>query len=348
MIDCTIKGRIGIITLNRPDKLNALSREMFESIDQHLTLWETSHDVDMVVIQSAVDKAFSSGGDLRVLHDIKQEHVSCCGGHEHFDAFFQFEYGLNARIKYYKKPYIALINGIAMGGGLGVSLHGSCRIVSENITMAMPECAVGFFPDVISSAFLKDCPGELGKFLGVTGYRMNTADALYTGLATHFMPKDTFEVFLEALIQAPTEGCAEDVLHELLDYFAGGEVPVLSDLEQHRDIIDDCFSHPTLEESLAAFSTQKSPWAWKIMDDLEESSPLSLKVAFELMKIARGCSFEELYATDLILAYHFLRTGDFLEGIRAKIIDKDNNPNWQFKTIQDVPAQVLEDYFERG
>ena len=135
------------------------------------------------------------------------------------DAFFQFEYGLNARIKYYKKPYIAMIHGIAMGSGLGLSLHGGCRIVSEDIAMAMPECAVGFSPDVISSAFSR-LSWEIGKFLAVTGYRMNTADALYTGLAP-FMAKDTFDVFLEALVQAPTEGCAEDVLHELLDYFPG-------------------------------------------------------------------------------------------------------------------------------
>lgn len=346
-INCSIKGRIGIITLCRPEKLNALNLEMFQSIDHHLTLWEKSPEVDMVVIQSTGEQAFSAGGDLRFIHSMATEHAGA-EAHEKFDAFFQFEYGLNARIKNYKKPYIALIHGIAMGGGLGVSLHGSCRIVSENVTMAMPECAVGFFPDVICSAFLRECPGEIGKFLAVTGYRMNTADALYTGLATHYMPRDTFDVFLEALCKAPTEGCAEEVLHELLDYFAGGEVPVLSELEQRRDLIDDCFSQDTLEEALAELSLKKDPWVWKIVDMVEGSSPLSLKVAFELMRVARGVSFEELYATDLILAYHFLRTGDFIEGIRAKIIDKDNDPNWQFKTLEEVPQAMLEDYFERG
>ena len=346
MIDCILKNRIGIITLNRPEKLNAINLEMFQSIAHHLDLWENDPDVDMVVIRSAVDRAFSAGGDLRVLYDIQQTSASseACA---QFDAFFNFEYALNARIHAYKKPYIALLHGIAMGGGLGVSLHGSCRIVSECLTMAMPECAIGFFPDVISSALLRECPGSLGRFLAVTGYRMNTADALYTGLATHYMSKDTFDVFVEALCQAPTEGCAEEVLHELLDYFSGGEVPVISELERHRILIDDCFSEPTLEEALFKLQGLKDPWVWKILDNLEESCPLSLKVSFELLKRARGKSFAELKAMDLVLAQNFLRHGDFLEGIRAKIIDKDNRPNWRTKTLQDVPESVVDGFFKK-
>jgi len=346
MIQIILKNRVGMIILNRPEKLNAISEEMFQSITHHLDIWENDPDVDMVVVRSGVEKAFSAGGDLRILYDIQQAFPKP-ETYAKFDDFFRFEYALNNRIHHYKKPYIALLHGIAMGGGLGVSLHGSCRIVSECLTMAMPECAVGFFPDVISSAFLRDCPGFLGRFLGVTGYRMNAADALYTGLATHYMAKDTFDVFVEALSRSPTEGCAEEVLHELLDYFAGGEVPVVSELERHRSLIDECFSAPTLEEALFRMHGHKDPWVWKILDNLEESCPLSLKISFELLKRAAGKSFAELKAMDFRLAQNFLRHGDFLEGIRAKIIDKDNHPHWCYKTLQEVPDSVVEEYFRR-
>jgi enoyl-CoA hydratase/carnithine racemase len=347
MIQITLKNRIGIITLNRPEKLNAINIEMFQSIAHHLDLWENDPDVDMVVIKSAVEKAFSAGGDLRIFYDIQQAFPGSevCAK---FDDFFRFEYALNSHIHHYKKPYIALLHGIVMGGGLGVSLHGSCRIVSEDLTMAMPECAIGLFPDAISSAFLRECPGFLGRFLGVTGYRMNAADALYTGLATHYMSKETFEVFLEALCQSPTEGCAEEVLHELLDYFAGGEVPVVSELERHRSLIDESFSEPTLEDALFKLQGLKDPWVWKVLDNLEEACPLSLKVSFELLKRARGKSFRDLHAMDFTLAQNFLRHGDVLEGIRAKIIDKDHSPHWQHKTLQEVPDELVDGFFKRS
>jgi enoyl-CoA hydratase/carnithine racemase len=345
MIQITLKNRIGIITLNRPEKLNAINSEMLQSMDHHLDLWEHDPDVDMVVIRSALEKAFSAGGDLRVLYDIHADYP-LDEAYRKSSEFFHFEYTLNARIHAYKKPYIALLHGIAMGGGLGVSLHGSCRIVSEDLTMAMPECAIGFFPDAISSAFLRECPGFLGRFLAVTGYRMNAADALYTGLATHYMSKDTVDIFVEALCRAPTEGCAEEVLHELLDYFAGGEVPVVSELERHRVLIDESFSAPTLEEALARLHGHKDPWVWKILDDLEEVCPLSLKVSFELLKRAQGKSFAELKAMDLTLAHNFLRESDVLEGIRAKIIDKDHHPKWRYKTLKEVPDGLVDGFFK--
>jgi enoyl-CoA hydratase/carnithine racemase len=339
MIDCSVHNRIGIITLNRAEKLNALNGTMIHAIHDSLTCWENDPDVDAVVIRSAVERAFSAGGDLQVIYDLKDQSF------ETMDAFFRFEYALNRKIRFYKKPYIALLHGISMGGGLGISLHGSCRIVSESLQMTMPECAIGFFPDVLSSVFFQSAPGFLNRFLAVTGYRMNAADALYTGLATHYMTKDTVDVFLEALCKSPTEGCVEEVLHELLDYFAGGEVPLLSELERHQDFIDTCFSEKTLEGVLASMNGHKDPWVWKILDDLECLSPLSLKVAFELSKRARKISFEDLYALDFRLASNLVRYGDFLEGIRAKIIDKDHNPQWRYKTLEDVPDEVVAGFF---
>lgn len=328
MIDCRIQNRIGIITLNRPEKLNALNVPMFESIARHLDQWETDPNVDLVVIRSAVDRAFSAGGDLTVLYDIDQQYPKE-EAYKKFDDFFAFEYALNERIHFYKKPYIALLHGIAMGGGLGVSMHGRYRIVSENVTIAMPECAIGFFPDVVSTAFLRHCPGFIGSFLAITGYRVNTADALETGLATHFMPKELFDVFVEALCQSPTAGQAEEVLLELLDHFGGGEVPVAPTLLSRQTLIDEAFSKDTLEEALIVLKLSKDPWSQKILRDLEESSPLSLHLTYDHFKRIKGQSFKHLKTMDQKLASYCLQEGDCLEGIRAKIIDKDHHPRWK-------------------
>jgi len=328
VIDCRIQNRIGIITLNRPEKLNALNVFMFESIAHHLDLWEMDPGVDLVVIRSAVDRAFSAGGDLRILYDIDQQYPKD-EAYKKFDDFFAFEYTLNERIHGYKKPYIALIHGIAMGGGLGVSMHGRYRIVSENVTIAMPECAVGFFPDIVSTAFLRHCPGFMGSFLAVTGYRLNAADALDTGLATHFIPKDLFDVFVEALCQAPTAGQGEAVLLELLDHFGGGEVPVAPTLSSRQELIDEAFSKETLDDALIVLKLSKDPWCQKILRDLALSSPLSLGLTYDHFKNIKGKSFKSLKEMDQKLASYCLQHGDFLEGIRAKIVDKDNRPRWQ-------------------
>jgi enoyl-CoA hydratase/carnithine racemase len=328
VIECALKNRIGVITLNRPEKLNALNVEMFESIATHLDLWENDPAVDVVVIRSAVDRAFSAGGDLRILHDIFQQYPRE-EAYQRFDDFFAFEYALNERIHAYKKPYVALLHGIAMGGGLGVSIHGKYRVVSENVTIAMPECAIGFFPDIVSTAFLRQCPGFIGRFLGVTGYRLNTKDALDTGIATHFMPQALFDVFVEALIQSPTAGQGEEILLTLLDHFGGGEFNALPTLLPRQALIDEAFSGKTLGDALAVFRLSKDRWAQKILRDLEESSPLSLTLTYDHFENIQGKSFEDLKAMDQKLATYCLQHGDFLEGIRAKIIDKDNAPRWK-------------------
>ena len=262
------------------------------------------------------------------------------------DSFFEMEYKLNEAIYRYPKPYVALLHGIGMGGGLGISLHGRYRIVSEKVSLAMPEGAIGFFPDVVSAAFLTQCPGFIGTFLAITGYVMNTADALYTGLGTHFVPYGTMEVFLEALIQGSSEGSMDEILHGLLDYFAGGEIPVASEIAHYRALIDESFSKPSLEEALACFSLGRGPWVRKILEDIEAFSPLSLKVTYELMKRARNASFQEIKKLNEILAFHFLRQKDVLEGIRAKMIDKDHQPRWQYRDVEDISEDIVQSFFE--
>ena len=345
MIDCTVNSRIGVITLNRPEKLNALNLEMFLGIQNALDQWESNPDVDIVVIRSSFSKAFSAGGDLRIVYDSHQNQSKEQAVQE-LGEFFQFEYSLNARIYHFPKPFISLIDGIAMGGGLGVSIHGSHRIVTEDIRMAMPECAIGFFPDVGSSHFLSQCPGHLGTFLGVTGYQMSAADALYTGIATHHITRDLMPIFLETLYKAPTEYDPQNVLAEILECFVSTQLPMLSELQEHREIIDEAFSENTLEEAFSILTLSKDRWVWKILDKMEEDSPLSLKVAFHLLKKATaGKSFDDLNALDWTLSHNFLKTNEFVEGIRAKIIDKDNNPQWQFKSLSDVPEKIVQEFF---
>lgn len=345
LVQFDIQNRIGIITLNRNEALNAINYEMFTVLHDYITQWEEDPNIDAVVIKSNNEKAFCAGGDIKSLYNYRQNHK----GQEALPKFRQFfwdEYALNRMIHHYKKPYIALINGIAMGGGLGVSMHGSHRIVSEDVRLAMPETAIGFFPDVGSSYLFAQTPGYLGMFLGVTGWHMNAADAVYAGIATHFMPKEHFDTFLEALIKVDTAGRAEEVIFELLDMFAGGEIPMLSELQKNRDVIDSCFSENGLENILTQLQLHKNTWAYKVLDKIEELSPLSLRVTYELLKLAPKKDFDFLSHLDFILSQNFVRSSEFFEGIRAKLIDKDGDPSWQYKNIQDVPDNVVADFFK--
>ncbi len=345
LVKFDIQNRIGVITLNRHEALNAINYEMFTVLRQYIIAWEEDPNIDAVVIKSNNDKAFCSGGDLKSLYYYHQEQE----GQKTFPKFRQFfweEYELNRIIHHYKKPYIALINGIAMGGGLGVSMHGSHRIVCEDVRLAMPETAIGFFPDAGSSYLFSRFPGQLGLFLGLTGWQMNAADAVYAGIATHFMPKEHFDTFLEALVKVDTAGRAEEIIFELLDMFAGGEIPMLSTLQKNRDMIDTCFSQKGVDNIMTELQLHKNPWAYQILDKLEEASPLSLKVTYELLKLAPKKNFDFLSQLDFILSQNFVKGSEFFEGIRAKIIDKDGDPDWQYKKTADISDNRVAEYFK--
>jgi len=345
LVKFDIQNRIGIITLDRDGALNAINYEMFTVLCHYIKEWEEDSSIDAVVIKSDNEKAFCAGGDIKSLYNYRQDHEDK-EALPKFRQFFWEEYELNRIIHHYKKPYIALINGIAMGGGLGVSMHGSHRIVSEDACLAMPETAIGFFPDVGSSYLFSRSPGSLGMFLGLTGWYMNAADAVYAGIATHFMPKEHFDTFLEALVKVDTAGRAEEIIFELLDMFAGSEIPVLSELQKNRDVIDSCFSQTNLQNILTELQLHKNTWAYKVLDRLEEVSPLSLKITFELLKLASKKDFDFLSQLDFILSQNFVRGSEFFEGIRAKIIDKDGEPNWQYTNIEDIPDNIVAGFFK--
>ncbi|MBZ0214918.1 MAG: enoyl-CoA hydratase/isomerase family protein, partial [Fimbriimonadaceae bacterium] len=266
------RGRAGIITLNRPKALNALTHNMVRRIHPQLQQWERDPDIARVLIEGTGDKAFCAGGDVRALYDLGKAQDPA------FLDFYREEYRLNTYIKRYSKPYIALIDGIVMGGGVGVSVHGSHRIAGDNIMFAMPETGIGLFPDVGGTYFLPRCPGEIGMYMGLTGARLNAADALYAGVATHCVPGSGFAELRDRLTE---EKDIDHVLGDLVHAPQGGKLPSV------RQVIDQCFAAPSIEEIIAklrGLDGENAAWSMKTADIVGTKSPTSLKISFRQIR----------------------------------------------------------------
>ncbi|MGW4335254.1 enoyl-CoA hydratase/isomerase family protein [Rhodococcus koreensis] len=312
-----IRGGVGVITLDRVTALNALTTEMVEAIDAALAEWEDT-GLRAVVLDSASPKAFCAGGDVRAVQE-----NSLAGDPESSERFFSTEYRLNARIAEYPVPFVSLIDGICMGGGMGLSVHGAFRVVSGNATLSMPETGIGFFPDVGASYFLSRLPGALGVYLGLTGARMSAADALYTGLATHFIDDAAITLVPAALADHPHRP-VDETLRALGSPSPVGE----STLAEHRGQIDWCFSADTLAEIDERLAAAAGDWAATTRDALSRLSPQSLQITLELLTWGRQRTLRECLAAELHLTRDVIRTPDFVEGIRAALVDKDRNPTW--------------------
>ncbi|NEB04193.1 enoyl-CoA hydratase/isomerase family protein [Streptomyces sp. SID13726] len=309
---------VGRILLNRPTALNALTTDMIAAIDRALTAWEGT-PLSAVVFASTNTKAFCAGGDIRTV----REH-SLAGNAEASERFFATEYRLNARIAEYPVPVVSLIDGLCMGGGLGLSVHGSFRVVTENAVLAMPETGIGFFPDVGSSYFLPRLPGAIGMYLGLTGHRLDAADALYTGLATHFVPGDKLDLVGDTLSDNPGDP-VDVVLNRLAD-----PSPVAdSRLAKARGDVDWAFGAPTLGEIEKRLHHLDTPWAADTLDTLQAASPQSLKITHALLARGRQYTLRECLNIELALTRTIIRTPDFLEGVRAALVDKDRAPAWK-------------------
>jgi enoyl-CoA hydratase/carnithine racemase len=333
-----VKKAIGILTLNRPEALNATSFEMATVIAEILLSWEKDPNIRAVVIKGE-GRAFCSGGDIRaVYHTHKQANWAL------LEEFYLQEYGLNRLIYEFPKPFIALASGITMGGGLGLTLPASFRVVTETSLWAMPETAIGFFPDIGSMYYLTRCPGYLGLYLALTGYRMNPADSLYVGLATHYMPQNHLPHLLGALENASFRYEAQDVLADIFHNFSQ-EPEILSDLRSNRQNIDRIFSESSVDEIMKKLEQEKTKWAYETLDHLHTLSPLSLKIAFAFYKEVQGRPFREVNAWDYHLSQKFLHDHDFMEGIRALLIDKDKSPHWIPESLENVSEEKVESYF---
>lgn len=331
-------GHLGLITLNRPSALNALTHEMCKQLNQQLQIWEASSKIKAVVIRGAGEKAFSAGGDIVQLY-----HNGKAGRLQQVREFFQDEYRLNHRIHHYSKPFISLLDGITMGGGVGVSIHGSHRVVTERFVFAMPETSIGFFPDIGGSYFLSRCPGETGVYLGLTGMRLNAAEAIYVNLTDHFIASNHLDELI-ALIAAQKFGDDPDAaVTDILQ--AVSVIPETPALATVRDNIDTFFMMDTVEEIMTALQQCDKPWHQETLQILDQKSPLSLKVALREIREGVSMDFESCMRMEFRLCQHFMQGHDFYEGIRATLIDKDKNPMWQPASLAEVTEGLVDGYF---
>jgi len=329
------RGRLGLVTLNRPKALNALSLDMVDRLDSRLADWAADDRVASVLIRGAGGKAFAAGGDIQRLHA-----AGTTPGDRYGETFFRHEYRLNRRIRRFPKPYVALIAGIAMGGGVGVSVHGSHRVAAEGTVFAMPETGIGFFPDVGGTFFLPRLPDRLGIWMALTGSRLNGADCLTVGLATHYVPADRHDALVEALSGA--NGRAD--VDAVLDRFAVH--PGLAPIEDVQPLVERLFAGDSVPAIVAALVADGSEWAAKQLRAIGGKSPTALMVAFEQLRRGAALDFEAALVMEYRISQACMVGHDFIEGIRALIIDKDNRPDWCPSRIEAVDPVEVARHFE--
>ncbi|MEQ9226889.1 MAG: enoyl-CoA hydratase/isomerase family protein [Parvibaculum sp.] len=324
------RGGAGIITLNRPKALNALTLDMVRMIHPKLAEWAKDDGVQCVVVEGAGDKAFCAGGDIRALYDWGQ-----AGDPSALD-FWREEYRLNRFIKRYPKPYVALMDGINMGGGVGLSAHGSHRIATERLTFAMPETGIGLFPDVGGTWFLPRAPGETGMYLALTGARLKAADTIYAGVADAYVPSGRLETLKDRLAGGmPVREALGEVAED------EGAAP-LRDLQ---DAADKHFGKSSVAEILASLRADGGAWAAKTADAIETKSPTSTLVAYRQVREGAGLDFEDCMKLEFRLINGFVKGHDFYEGVRAVVIDKDQSPKWKPATLAAMTARDVDKYF---
>ncbi|MBT5570792.1 MAG: enoyl-CoA hydratase/isomerase family protein [Alphaproteobacteria bacterium] len=328
------RGRVGLITLNKPKALNALSMSMVEDMHPHIIAWAADDAVDAVVIQGAGEKAFCAGGDIRDMYLNR--------GTDFGAVYYAAEYLLNVGIHTFPKPFIALMDGVTMGGGAGVSIHGSHRVVTERTLFAMPETGIGLFPDIGASWFLSCCPGQIGMYLGLTGHRMRAADCLYAGIGDFYMESARQAAFLDAL-SGGGELSARTV-NDLLKLFTVDPGP--APLATHREEIDRCFAGDSVEAILAALENENTDWARDQLAMLAHKSPTALKLTFRQLRLGPKIeSIADIMRMEYRMAFRTYRGDDLFEGIRAVVIDKDGAPKWQPDSLDAVRDVELDEYF---
>lgn len=333
-------GCAGVITLNRPRALNALNIHMIRLIYPQLKTWESDSETDIVIIKGSGGKAFCAGGDIRAVTEAGKV------GDPLAQDFFREEYILNNAIGGYKKPYIALIDGITMGGGVGLSVHGQFRVATEKTLFAMPETAIGLFPDVGGGYFLPRLPGKLGLFLALTGFRLKGRDVQRAGVATHFIESHKIPDLENELVELKSP--SNEAVASLLDTYHSktsldADKPFV--LAQHVQDIDRLFSGSSVEEILHNLKTDDSAFASKQTETLSKMSPTSLKLTFRQLQAGASLSLQEVLQMEYRLTQACMRGNDFYEGVRAVLIDKDHSPKWSPSSLQEVTDDSVEHSF---
>jgi enoyl-CoA hydratase len=324
------RGCLGLITLNRPKALNALTHAMCVAMKKKLDEWAKDSRVGAVAIRGEGDRAFCAGGDIRALYD------SGRAGTPYAFEFYRDEYRLNAAIKHFTKPYVALLRGIVMGGGVGVSVHGSHRVADETAVFAMPETGIGLFPDVGGSYFLPRCPGEIGMYLALTGARIKTADMLYADVATHHVTAGKTGELVERLVEGEPPDAAISAL---------AAAPDAAPLAEHRGSIDRHFALSSVEAVLASLDAADSEWTRAAAAIVRSKSPTSLKLAYRQLRAGRSLGFDDCMRMEMRIVARVIAGHEFYEGVRATIIEKDNAPKWRPPTLADVADSEIDTYF---
>ena len=326
------QGALGRITLNRPKALNSLTLGMVRSVRAALDEWRDDDRIGAVLIEGAGERGLCAGGDIRAIYDASQ-----AGDESLVATFWGEEYRMNAALARYPKPVVGLMDGICMGGGVGVSAHGSHRVVTERSKVGMPEVGIGFAPDVGGTHLLSRAPGELGTHMALTGAPVGAADALHCGLADYYVPSAGLGELAAALSTGPVDA--------VLEKYA--EQPPESALKSERGWIDEVYSADGVEELLDRLRQRSEPAARSAVEAIETKSPTSLKVTLRsLREAARESSLEQALDREFRVSEACVRIGDFVEGVRATLVDKDKNPAWSPGRVEEVGADFVDRFFQ--
>lgn len=334
------EGAIGFITLQRAQALNALSLPMIQALQHQLLDWQEDNSIHAVVIQAVPGKAFCAGGDVRWLYESgrKEDPQQM--------QFFWHEYRLNYFIHQFSKPYIALMDGITMGGGVGISLHGSHPVATERFVFAMPETGIGFFPDIGASYLLSRCPGSFGQYLGLTGHSLHAHEAKALGLVKTIIPSEKIQTLIHQLVEADLSQDAHARVDACLLAMMSDNADVIP--IPQASIINDCFGNGTVELILNALENQNDEWSQSQVIHLNKKSPLSLKITLAQLQKAKFLDMGDCIKMDYCLVQHFMKDVDFYEGVRALLVDKDKTPHWNPQDLAQATDQMVASYFECG
>ncbi|XP_075386468.1 3-hydroxyisobutyryl-CoA hydrolase, mitochondrial isoform X1 [Tenrec ecaudatus] len=334
------KGCAGVITLNRPKFLNALSLNMVQRIYPQLKKWEQDPETFLIIIKGAGEKAFCAGGDIKAVSEAGKMKQKLS------QDFFKAEYTVNNAIGSCQKPYVALIHGITMGGGVGLSVHGHFRVATEKTVFAMPETAIGLFPDVGGGYFLPRLQGKLGYFLALTGFRLKGRDVLKAGIATHFVDSDKLDM-LEKDLLALKSPSKENIAAVLETYQIKSKIDQDASftLEEHVDKINSCFSGSTVEQIVANLQQDGSSFALEQLKLISKMSPTSLKITLKQLTEGSSKTLQEVLIMEYRMSQVCMGGHDFHEGVRAVLIDKDQSPKWKPADLKEVTEEDVNSYF---
>lgn len=356
-LSCRDQKKIALITLNNPKALNALTLDMVSAIQTQLKKWQHKKDICMIIIKGSGEKAFCAGGDIKgIYHATPKNKAPSDNVKESLaETFFKEEYRLNYSLHQYPKPILAWGHGFVMGGGMGIFMGARFRVVTEASILAMPEISIGLYPDVGAGYFLNRTPGHTGRIMGLTGAQANATDSVYTGLATDFICHKYYQETLTMLreqswAEHPNENA--EIIHEIIESFAEDSKEKLppGNIERLQNTIDDIFGLKNTQKMFDIFLNHKTsdPWLLKAQTTFRKGSPLSALIIDRQLKEAKTKSLKEVFRTDMILSSNISITysQEFMEGVRALLIDKDNSPKWAYSNYEDVPSDLVDSFFK--